>query len=121
MLGLAGLARAATTAAPQATKFLGKNGGDIADLTADFFKNDDNKDKLNGKKGKDGLIQGFKDLMNGMSDDKKDILLGLLKNGMGMSDEAFKAFSTMFKGGKFSDIPTDQLLQAGKFLYEMVG
>ncbi len=120
LLGLAGLARAGTAAIPQAGTFLKKNGGEIADLTANFFKKDDNKDNLTGKNGDKGLVKGFTDLMKDLGSGKTDALLNILKSGMGMEDEAFSAFSKLFKQGNFSGIPTNELFSAGNFLYNMV-
>lgn len=120
LLGFVGLGRIAANALPQAVKAGGKNGGEVADITADFFKNDKNKDNLSGKNGNSALVQGFKDLMSGLSGGQKDALLSVLKNALGMDDKAFEAFSTLFKGGKFSDIPASQLMAAGQFLYNMV-
>lgn len=120
VLGLAGITRAGLAAAPQASAFVKKNGGEIADLTANFFKKDDNKDNLTGKNGDKGLVNGFKDLMKDLGQGKTDALLNILKNGMGMEDEAFSAFSKLFKQGNFSGIPANELFSAGNFLYNMV-
>lgn len=97
-----------------------KPAAQLTDTFTNFFKAGKNKENLSGANGKDGVIQGFKDLTSGMSSGKKDALLDLLKGGLGLDDKAFNAFSTLFKEGSFSKIPADQLLAAGQFIYNMI-
>lgn len=97
-----------------------KPAGQLVDTLPNFFSTGKNKENLSGANGKNGVVQGFKDLVSGMPSNKKDALLDLLKGGLGLDDQAFNAFSTLFKGGKFSEIPADQLLAAGQFIYNMI-
>jgi len=115
---LGALGRAGASALPNTVKHggNGKSDGGLPDIATNFIKDDKNKANLLGQNDKSGLIQGFTDLTKKLPEGLKDVLLDQLKDKIGLDDKAFNAFSTLFKGGKFSEIPADQLLAAGKFI-----
>ncbi len=124
-LALGALGRAAVSHLPNAANSPAakKAGGEVLDQVSNFFKNGKNEADLLGKNGKPGLVDGFKNLFKGMPDKMKDDIVDAMKDQMksafGMDDKAYSAFSSMLKGDKISQIPLDQLLSAGRFVFDM--